>query len=246
MSSNRLSVKLKLLGALGQFVYIEMSDADAGGARTHAQEKYFNPDMVVCFAEKIAYERIVEELNKQGYWKTRNVFQKLDFYRRYGFVFSDPNLRDKLVVNGLDIDGVHVNFGYHTQRNYLTRALVSKVPAGVSNDDICLSLNRYGDILSVQQVTKVLFGKKFDTGDRVVIFKKIHKDIPSYVTIRGWKAFIMYRGQPKTCRSAEKLAILPRIAPKRGSLMKELMKIKINPGRKESAMRNSLEIRIHL
>ena len=58
-----------------------MSDADAGGARMHAQEKYFNPDMVVCFAEKIAFERIAEELNKQGYWKTRNVFQKLDFYR---------------------------------------------------------------------------------------------------------------------------------------------------------------------
>ena len=55
--------------------------------------------------------------------------------------------------------------------------------------------------LSVQQVTKVMFGKSFGTGDRVVIFKKIHKDIPSYVPIRGWKAFIMYTGQPKTCRS---------------------------------------------
>ena len=36
-----------------------MSDADAAGARAHAQEKYFNPDMVVCLAEKIAYDQIV-------------------------------------------------------------------------------------------------------------------------------------------------------------------------------------------
>ena len=70
---------------------------------------------------------------------------------------------------------------------------------------ICYALGYYGDILSVQQVTRVMFGKKLDTGDRVVIFKKIYKDIPSYVTARGWKAFIMYRGQPRTCRSCGKV-----------------------------------------
>ena len=46
-----------------------------------------------------------------------------------------------------------------------------------------------------------MFGRKLDTGDRVVIFKKIHKDIPSYVPVRDWKAYMMYTGQPKTCRS---------------------------------------------
>ena len=50
-----------------------------------------------------------------------------------------------------------------------------------------------------------MFGQKLDTGDLVVTFKKINKDIPSYVTVRGWKAFIMYRGQPKTCRSCGKV-----------------------------------------
>ena len=50
-----------------------------------------------------------------------------------------------------------------------------------------------------------MFGQKLDTGDRVVIFKKINKDIPSYVTVRGWKAFIMYRGPPETCRSCGKV-----------------------------------------
>ena len=76
--------------AFGQSVYFVMSDADAAGARAHAPEKYFNPCMVVCFAEKIAYERIVEELTKQEYFKAVTGFQKLDFYHRYGAAFSDP------------------------------------------------------------------------------------------------------------------------------------------------------------
>ena len=59
-----------------------MSDADAG-ARAHAQEKFFNSDMLICFAQNIAYERIVEELHKQGYWKAVIVFEKLDSFHQY-------------------------------------------------------------------------------------------------------------------------------------------------------------------
>ena len=181
-----------------------MSDADAAGGRAHAQEKYFNPNMVVCFAE-IAYERIVEELTKPEYLKAVTGFQKLDFHHRYGVAFSNPNLRNKLVVNGLDIDLIHFSFVHHAKRNDLTRVLVSKLPLGISNDEIRYELGYYGDILSVQQVTRVMCGKKLDTGDRVVTFKKIHKDIPTYVPVRGWKAYIMYKGQPKTCRSCGKV-----------------------------------------
>ena len=98
-----------------------------------------------------------------------------------------------------------VSFVHHAKKNDLTGVLVSKLTMGISNDEIRFALDYYGDILSVQQVTKVMFGKKLDTGDRVVLFKEIHKDIPSYVPVRGWKAYIMYTGQPKTCRSCGKV-----------------------------------------
>ena len=189
-----------------------MSDEDNGGARAHAQEKFFNSDMLVCFTQNIVQERITEVLEKQGYWKAVTVFQKLDF-RRLGIVFSDPDLRDNLVVNGLDIDGVHITFGYHRYRSYPIRVLLSSLPAGVPDKDICSVLSCYGEILHVQHVTKVLYGVKYDTGDRVVVFKKIHTDIPSYVIIRGWKTFTRYRGQPKTCRSCGKVGHFVKDCP---------------------------------
>ena len=43
-------------------------------------------------------------------------------------------------------------------------------------------------------------GYKLPTGDWSVSFEKLETDIPSYVMIRGWLAYIKYEGQPQTCR----------------------------------------------
>ena len=130
--------------------------------------------VLLKYCSRTNYRSTVKE---QGYWKAVTVFQKLDF-RRYGIVFSDPDLRDKLAVNGLDIDGVHITFGYHRHRSYFVRVLVSRLPAGVPDKDICSVLNCYGEILKVQQVTKVWYGVQVDTGDRVVVFKKFTRTFP--------------------------------------------------------------------
>ena len=169
--------------------------------------------MIVCYAVNITHENLAEELVKQGYLVAVTGLQKLDFNYRYGITFRDFNLRDKLVVNGLDIGTQHISYMYHAKKSELTRVLVSKLPMGISGDDICAALNNYGDILSVQQVTRVMFGQKLDTGDRVVKFKKIHKDIPSYVTVRGWKAYIMYKGQLKTSRFCGKVGHFAKDCP---------------------------------
>ena len=191
-----------------------MSYADAAGAKAHTQKKFFNENMVICLAGKIAYERLAEELNKQGYWKAVTGFQKVDFHRRYTVVFNDPVLRDRLVVNGLNIDGSHVGFAYHQRRIDPTiRVFVTQLPLGISSDQIRFVLDHYGEVLTVQQVTKFMFGKRIDTGNRVVIFKKLHKDILFYLLVRGWKAFIMYAGQPKTCRICEKTGHFAKDCP---------------------------------
>ena len=87
------------------------------------------------------------------------------------------------------------------------------MPLGISFDEIRFVLDYYGEVLPVQQVTKFMFGKRTDTGYRVVIFKKLYKDIPSYLLARGWKAFIMYTGQPKTCRICEKACHFAKDCP---------------------------------
>ena len=34
----------------------------------------------------------------------------------------------------------------------------------------------------------------------MLIFRKINRHIPSYIFVRGWRAFVKYNGQPQTCR----------------------------------------------
>ena len=63
-----------------------------------------------------------------------------------------------------------------------------------------LALEYYGEILEVTPVTKVLYGRRIDTGERVVFFKRIARHIPSYMFVRGWRAFVRYNGKPFTCR----------------------------------------------
>ena len=53
-----------------------------------AQQRFRNENMVICMAGKISYERIAEELNTAGYWKSVTGFQNVDYNRRYAIVLS--------------------------------------------------------------------------------------------------------------------------------------------------------------
>ena len=77
---------------------------------------------------------------------------------------------------------------------------VSQLPCGISKLDIRHVFSFYGNILEVQPVMKTFYGTQLDTLDRIVIFEKIDKPIPSYVFVRGWRAFVLYKGQVQTCR----------------------------------------------
>ena len=45
-----------------------------------------------------------------------------------------------------------------------------------------------------------MYDRRIDTGDRVLIYKKVNKHIPSYIFVCGRRAFVKCNGQPQTCR----------------------------------------------
>ena len=148
-------------------------------------------------ANGFSYEQLADELNKNGYWKSVSGFQKVDFGRRFAIVMEDAALRDKLVE--LKVDGKHVMFAHH-RRRFNTRVYVSQLPIVINEFDLREVFSFYGELLEINYVTKLMYGRCIDTGDRVLIFREINRHIPSYIFVRGWRAFVKYNGQPQTCR----------------------------------------------
>ena len=146
-------------------------------------------------ANGVPHEQLADELNKNGYWKSVSGFQKVDFSRRFAIVMEDAELRDQLVEQGLDIDGKHVMFAHH-RRRFNTRVYVSQLPIGINEIDL-RKVSRF--MVSFWKLI-MMYGCRIDTGDRVLIFRKINRHIPSYIFTRGWRAFLKYNGQPQTCR----------------------------------------------
>ena len=55
-------------------------------------------------------------------------------------------------------------------------------------------------IHNISKIEQVIQGRKIETRDRVGCFTKIARNIRSYVFVKGWQAFVRYRGQIQTCR----------------------------------------------
>ena len=175
------------------------SSGSGQGSHQNPKDRFSNAKMIVCMANGFSYEQLADELHKNGYWKSVSSFQKVDFSLRIAIVMEDAALRDKLVEEGLNIDGKHVMFAHH-RRRCNTRAYVSQLPIGINEIDFREVFSFYGELLEINYVTKLMYGRRIDTGDRVLIFRKINRHIPSYTFVRGWRAFVKYNGQQQTCR----------------------------------------------
>ena len=90
---------------------------------------------------------------------------------------------------------------------------MSLLPSGVTDEEIISALQSFGKIKEVRPITKVIYQRRIDTGDKLVLFTSLHKDIPSYLNIRGWKAFIRYNYQPQTCRLCDKTGHFAKECP---------------------------------
>ena len=148
----------------------------------------------------ISYQALAHDLGRTGMWKSVTGFQRVDFNRRFTLVIEDSRFREILVERGLDLSGVHLNFGFHKRRDTVIKVYLSQLPIGVTSNEIQDVLSYLDDIIEVNPVTKVLYNRKIDTGYRIVIFKRIARHILSHVLIRGWRAFVKHAGQPLTCQ----------------------------------------------
>ena len=193
-----------------------MDYARAAGAGTKSYEAYYNEKLLVCNA-RVSYDKITEALNTNGYWKHVLVFQRVDLNRRYAVLFDSNDISERLLVNGLEVDGVHVEFWRHQRRQNQSspvfRVFLSQLPSGVTDKEIIAVFQEYGKVKFIRPITKVLFQRRYDTGEKLIYFGGPHKDIPSYLNIRGWRTFVSYINQPNTCRLCDKTGHFAKECP---------------------------------
>ena len=110
----------------------------AGNEAEQPKDRYYNDNMVVCFANGIQYNQLAEELDKKGHWQYVTGFQRVDYNWRSALVFNCPEPRDHLVEHGLNTEGKHVQFGYQKRRiPPKIRVLVAELPIGTTDLEIC-------------------------------------------------------------------------------------------------------------
>ena len=186
----------------------------AGNGAEQLKDRYYNDNMVVCFANGIQYDQLTEELDKKGYWQYVTGFQRVDYNRRFALAFNRREPRDYLVQHGLDIKGKHVQFGCHKRRiPPKIRVLVAELPIGITDLEICGVFRNCRKIFSVTKVEKFIRNRKIDTGKRIITFTSIAVNIPSYVHVCGWKAFVKYRSQEQTCRRCSQTGHMAKDCP---------------------------------
>ena len=176
------------------------SNGNAGNtARENIFGKYFNEKMLVCYAAGFTCEDVADVMHKQALLQVVTGRQSFDFNRRIGMEIDDQGVRDRIATSGVDIKNRHITFEFHKRRE-IKRVFVTQLPLGICCQELRVSFVTYGHIVSIQPVTKSYHGRKVYTGDWCIFFDVFLKPIPSYVIVRGWKVYVNYHGQSRTCR----------------------------------------------
>ena len=176
-----------------------MDYAKAAGANTNTG-MYYNDQMIYCVKSGFEDKELMDCLDERGLWNKVREFQRCDLSRKICLVIREEHIRNLLVENGVNISQLHVSFYFHRSKDTNVRVLVSQLPIGISDVDLSLQFRQYGVVLNVRGVNRTYRRNTYDTGERVLTFKKLERDIPSYVKINGYLAYVKYNGQPATCR----------------------------------------------
>ena len=176
-----------------------MNHAKAAGSSS-GTGMYFNEKMIYCERHGFDDKELQDKLHEIGFWRKVDGFQRSDFNRKLCLVIQEEYIRNHLVENGVNLDNQHVKFYFHKPGNTNVHVLVSQLPIGLDGTEIKMQFKHYGNIERIREVTRTYKKNTYDTGDRVLIFKKLFCHIRSYLKIRGYWAYVKYPGQPATCR----------------------------------------------
>ena len=162
-------------------------------------ERFYNEKMVVCQSRGIALDQLVDVLHEKGILPHLSAIQKIKYGVMYALVVEHPEIRKDLVLNGLDVDCIHLTFTYH--KTDFLKVYISNIPCGVSTLDINRVFGFFGSIKEARMIRKRFHNVQLNTGDWLVTFQKLTKSIPSYINVRGWWAYVKYDRQVQTCRN---------------------------------------------
>ena len=120
----------------------------------------------------------------------------------FALASEDGGVLEDLVVRRLDVRGLHLEFTYH--KGHQLTVYVTNIPFGISQIDMYRAFSGFGVNFGATPIKKKFQGFDLFTGDWILTYDKLVKPIPSYVSVRGWWAYVKYMGQESTCRKCNK------------------------------------------
>ena len=183
------------------------------GDSSRENGRYFNKKLLVCMADGFCCQDVADVLFKKGFLRFTTGIQTLDFNRRIGIQIDDDGVRTKILTDGLVIRGHTITFSLHSGKD-TTRVYVNQLPLGISREEVRTVFVSYGHIGWVQPRLLDYHGMKIPNGEWCIHFYELPKHIPSYVMVRGWRAYVSYRGQHRTCRICDETGHIARLSIK--------------------------------